>query len=163
MDIFTWHCHVTGCVIREQLVPLVASCKLASYVKALSRHPHEVLVVYSLTKKVRQLLRPQPLAAGAMLCSAVCRRCCTGDPSHKKDSAWAWIVCFAAATNLAFSSGLVYSFGVLLPVFMNYFKESRETTGKQLNSETTLGTACGYTSAFNTQRYMLVYWLPLRN
>lgn len=63
-----------------------------------------------------------------MLCSVVCRRCCTGDPSHKKDSAWAWIVCFAAATNLAFSSGLVYSFGVLLPVFMNYFKESRETT-----------------------------------
>ena len=40
---------------------------------------------------------------------------------------------------------------------MNYFKESRETTGKQLNSETTLGTACEYTGAFNTQRYMLVY------
>ena len=85
-----------------------------------------------------------------MLCSTVCRRCCNGDSSHKKDSAWAWIVCFAAATNLAFSTGLVYSFGVLLPVFMDYFEESRETTGKLLNSETILGTACEYTSAFNT-------------
>ena len=79
---------------------------------------------------------------GTMLCSTACRRCCNGDPSHKKDSAWAWIVCLAAATNLAFSSGLVYSFGVLLPVFMDYFKESRENTGKLLNSETTLGPAC---------------------
>lgn len=60
------------------------------------------------------------------------------------------MVCFAAATNLAFSSGLVYSFGVLLPVFMDYFKESRETTGKLLNSETTLGTACELTATFYT-------------
>lgn len=85
-----------------------------------------------------------------MPCSTVCRRCCNGDPSHKKDSAWAWMVCFAAATNLAFSSGLVYSFGVLLPVFMDYFKESRETTGKLLNSETTLETACELTATFYT-------------
>ena len=59
----------------------------------------------------------------------VCRCCCDGDPSHKKDSAWAWMVCLGAATNLAFTIGLIYSFGVLLPVFMDYFNESRERTG----------------------------------
>lgn len=32
--------------------------------------------------------------------------------------------------NLAFTVGLIYSFGVLLPVFMDYFKENRERTGK---------------------------------
>ena len=37
-DVF---CHTTGCVIREQLVTLVAS-----YVKPLSRHPHEVFVFF---------------------------------------------------------------------------------------------------------------------
>ena len=60
----------------------------------------------------------------------VCRPCCDGDPSHKKDSAWAWLVCFGAATNLAFTMGLVYGFGVLLPVFMDYFNENRERTGQ---------------------------------
>ena len=65
-----------------------------------------------------------------MPCCTVCRRCYDGDPSHKKDSTWAWIVCAAASMNQAFSIGLIFSFGVLLPVFMDYFKESRENTGK---------------------------------
>ena len=68
-----------------------------------------------------------------MPCCKVCRSCYDGDPSHKKDSAWAWIVCAAASTNLAFSFGLILSFGVLLPVFMDYFEESRENTGKGIN------------------------------
>jgi len=38
------------------------------------------------------------------------------------------MVCFGAGTNMAFTIGLIYSFGVLLPVFMDYFKESRERT-----------------------------------
>ena len=59
-----------------------------------------------------------------------CRSCYDGDPCHTKDSAWAWIVCLAASMNLAFTVGLIYSFGVLLPVFMDYFKENRERTGK---------------------------------
>ena len=62
----------------------------------------------------------------------VCRSYCDGHPSHQKDSVWAWIVCLAAAVNLAFTVGLVFSFGVLLPVFMEHFKESRENTGKVL-------------------------------
>ena len=64
------------------------------------------------------------------LCS-VCKCCCDGHPSHKKDSIWAWFVCLGAGTNLAFTTGLIFSFGVLLPVFIDYFKESRERTGKQ--------------------------------
>lgn len=61
---------------------------------------------------------------------AVRRSCWDGDSSHKKDSVWAWIVCLGVAMNLAFTLGLIFSFGVLLPVFMDYFKESRENTGK---------------------------------
>ena len=68
-----------------------------------------------------------------------CRSCYDDDSSHKKDSAWAWIVCAAASTNLAFTLGLIFSFGVLLPVFMDYFKESRGNTGKGLNCGKSLG------------------------
>ena len=60
----------------------------------------------------------------------VCRTCYDGHSSHKKDSAWAWIVCAAAASNLAFTTVLMFSFGVLLPVYMDYFNENRERTGK---------------------------------
>lgn len=63
-----------------------------------------------------------------MFSCVVCKKCRDGHPSHEKDSIWAWMVCFAAATNLAFTIGLLYSFGVLLPVFMDHFKESRERT-----------------------------------
>lgn len=63
-----------------------------------------------------------------MFSCAVCKIFRDGHPSHKRESFWAWIVCFAAATNLAFTTGLVYSFGVLLPIFMDHFKESRERT-----------------------------------
>ena len=67
--------------------------------------------------------------------SRVCK-CCQrdGDPSHLKDSAWAWMVCFGAATNMAFTTGLIFCFGVLLPVFMDYFKESRQRVGKVFSS-----------------------------
>ena len=64
-----------------------------------------------------------------MFSCAVCKIFRDGHPSHKRESFWAWIVCFAAATNLAFTTGLVYSFGVLLPIFMDHFKENRERTG----------------------------------
>ena len=67
--------------------------------------------------------------------SRVCKCCqCDGDSSHKKDSAWAWMVCFGAATNMAFTTGLIFCFGVLLPVFMDYFKESRQRVGKVFSS-----------------------------
>ena len=44
------------------------------------------------------------------------------------------MVCFGAATNMAFTTGLIFCFGVLLPVFMDYFKESRQPVGKVFNS-----------------------------
>lgn len=128
--------HATGCVIRKTLVTLVTPRTRSSYSKGSSS--------FDLTRS----------ESGTMLCSTVCRRCWEGNPSFKKDSAWAWIVCLAAATNLAFTVGLIYSFGVLLPVFMDYFKESRENTGKLLNCETILGLACEYTAAF--KYYILI-------
>ena len=63
------------------------------------------------------------------ICRSVSRCCRDGHSSHKKDSKWAWMVCLAASTNMAFTAGLLFCFGVLLPVFMDYFKESRERTG----------------------------------
>ena len=63
------------------------------------------------------------------ICRSVSRCCRDGHSSHKKDSKWAWMVCLAASTNMAFTAGLLFCFGVLLPVFMDYFNESRERTG----------------------------------
>ena len=63
------------------------------------------------------------------ICRYVSRCCRDGHSSHKKDSKWAWMVCLAASTNMAFTAGLLFCFGVLLPVFMDYFNESRERTG----------------------------------
>lgn len=63
------------------------------------------------------------------ICRSVWRCCRDGHSSHKKDSKWAWMVCLAASTNMAFTAGLLFCFGVLLPVFMDYFNESRERTG----------------------------------
>ena len=63
------------------------------------------------------------------ICRSVSRCCRDGHSSHKKDSKWAWTVCLAASTNMAFTAGLLFCFGVLLPVFMDYFNESRERTG----------------------------------
>ena len=60
-----------------------------------------------------------PLSERLGQATYICRCCCDGDPSHKKDIAWVWMVCFGAATN--FTIGLIYSFGVSLSVFMDCF------------------------------------------
>ncbi|XP_078351631.1 monocarboxylate transporter 10-like [Oculina patagonica] len=45
-----------------------------------------------------------------------------------QDSSWSWIVCISAAVCQAVNLGLVLSFGVLFPVLMEYFDETRERT-----------------------------------
>ncbi|KAJ7365583.1 hypothetical protein OS493_005698 [Desmophyllum pertusum] len=45
-----------------------------------------------------------------------------------QDSSWSWIVCISAAVCNAVSLGLALSFGVLFPVLMDYFGETRERT-----------------------------------
>ena len=40
------------------------------------------------------------------------------------------IVCACALMTWVASPGLLFSFGIFLPVFMDYFNESREATGQ---------------------------------
>ena len=48
---------------------------------------------------------------------------------RKRDGPWSWLVCACATMTWVASLGFLFSFGIFLPVFMNYFNESRETTG----------------------------------
>ena len=49
---------------------------------------------------------------------------------HHQDSAWSWVVCISAAICNALNLGFVLSFGVLFPVLLDYFNETRERTGE---------------------------------
>ena len=46
-----------------------------------------------------------------------------------KDSSWSWIVCVSSAVCNAVNFGMTLGFGVLFPVLMEYFDETRERTG----------------------------------
>ena len=46
------------------------------------------------------------------------------------DSPWSWLVCFSATFIFALTLGISLNFGVLFPVLMDYFQESRERVGK---------------------------------
>ena len=46
------------------------------------------------------------------------------------DSPWSWLVCFCATFIIALTLGISFNFGVLFPVLMDYFQESRERIGK---------------------------------
>ena len=50
--------------------------------------------------------------------------------NRKQDSTWAWVVCISAAICNALNLGFVLSFGVLFPVLLDYFKETKERTGE---------------------------------
>ena len=46
-----------------------------------------------------------------------------------KDSSFSWVVCISSSVCNALNLGFALSFGVLFPVFMEYFDETRERTG----------------------------------
>ena len=47
-----------------------------------------------------------------------------------QDSLWSWVVCISAMICNALGVGFALSFGVLLPVLMDYFGETSERTGE---------------------------------
>ena len=49
--------------------------------------------------------------------------------NRSQDSSWSWVVCISAAVCNAVNLGFALSFGVLFPVLMDYFDETRERTG----------------------------------
>ena len=55
--------------------------------------------------------------------------CCLRS-NRKQDSTWSWVVCFSAAICNALNLGFVLSFGVLFPVLLDYFNETKERTGE---------------------------------
>ena len=49
--------------------------------------------------------------------------------SFKQDSLWSWFVCISTTFCMVLTVGFIFALGVLLPVFMDSFNESRERTG----------------------------------
>lgn len=47
------------------------------------------------------------------------------------DSAWAWFICVLGLTSSVIILGLVFSFGVLNPVFIEEFHEGKARTGNE--------------------------------
>lgn len=52
--------------------------------------------------------------------------------SHIQDGKWSWLVCLSATMSWFAAMGIVFSFGIFFPVFMDYFQESRQKTGMNL-------------------------------
>ncbi|KAL9954139.1 hypothetical protein ACROYT_G041637 [Oculina patagonica] len=52
--------------------------------------------------------------------------CCGNVSSYKQDSVWSWFICFCTTTCMILTIGFTFALGVLLPVFMDSFDESRE-------------------------------------
>ena len=56
--------------------------------------------------------------------------CCGNVSSYKQDSVWSWFICFCTTTCMILTIGFTFALGVLLPIFMDSFDESREKAGK---------------------------------
>ena len=79
----------------------------------------------SLLQKHFDKLSGMPTRRGILLSdswSNLCRK--------EVDSPWSWIVCCCATIIVGLFFGMTLNFGILFPVLMNYFQETRERTGK---------------------------------
>ncbi|XP_078352577.1 monocarboxylate transporter 10-like [Oculina patagonica] len=54
--------------------------------------------------------------------------CCGNVSSYKQDSVWSWFICFCTTTCMILTIGFAFALGVLFPVLMDSFEESRERT-----------------------------------
>ncbi|XP_031555880.1 monocarboxylate transporter 12-like [Actinia tenebrosa] len=72
---------------------------------------------------------------------------------NEQDSCWSWVICFCAAISNIIVIGLSYSYGILFPVLLEYFKMDRATTawvGSTFSATTFL---CGPVAANLCNRY----------
>lgn len=53
-----------------------------------------------------------------------------GEPTCRPDSAWSCLVCVASVICNVVIAGVILSFGLLLPPFMETFNATRQATGK---------------------------------
>lgn len=54
------------------------------------------------------------------------------EPRWRPDSCWSWLVCAGAVISFVVVSGISYSFGLLLPPFMEHFEATRQETGNKI-------------------------------
>ena len=80
-------------------------------------------------KKVREI-RKACISISSLQMSRIMTLCCGNVPSHKQDSVWSWLICCCSVICMILTVGFAFALGVLLPVFMESFNESRERTGK---------------------------------
>ena len=50
--------------------------------------------------------------------------------SYKPDSLWSWFICLCSTLCMVLTIGFSFALGVLFPVLMDAFHETRERTGK---------------------------------
>ena len=48
---------------------------------------------------------------------------------RRQDSWYSWVVCISGTLGSAVTIGFMFSFGVLYPVLLDHFKESKDRTG----------------------------------
>ena len=53
--------------------------------------------------------------------------------SYKQDSVWSWFICLCSTACMMLTIGFAFALGVLFPVLMDSFNESRERIGKFLS------------------------------
>lgn len=74
--------------------------------------------------------------AGEMRVLGVFSECSCGSICRKEvDSPWSWLVCVCGTVIIALFFGVSLNFGILFPVLMDYFQETRERTGKFRTSQ----------------------------
>ena len=83
------------------------------------------------------------------------------------DSRWSWLVCVCATVMIALMFGISLNFGVLFPVLMDYFQESRERTGNFMEETINNFFMCDDSvftllDVFSTKFYVRVPWLKFR-
>ena len=55
---------------------------------------------------------------------------CDKISSYNQDSVWSWFICFCTTIRMMLTTGFTFALGVLFPVLMDSFKETREKTGE---------------------------------
>ena len=58
---------------------------------------------------------------------------CDTMSSYNQDSIWSWFICFCTTVRMILTIGFTFALGVLFPVLMDSFQETREKTGELSN------------------------------
>lgn len=68
------------------------------------------------------------VASHAQDCGQESQKIVEKEPKCRSDSCWSWLVCVASTIIVIIVSGIMYSFGLLLPPLMENFGASRQST-----------------------------------